>query len=103
MNLKDMWNKRRRAKKKSTYYLVLLIGRARRVKLTKCWDFPGSPVVKNLPFNVGDKGSIPGQVSKIPCTPGQLSPCTALQSLHSTMKILCATTKTQCIQPNNFF
>ena len=57
-------------KKKSTYYLVLLIGRARRVKLTKCWDFPGSPVVKNLPFNVGDKGSIPGQGTKIPCTQG---------------------------------
>jgi len=23
-------------------------------------DFPGSPVVKNLPVNVGDPGSIPG-------------------------------------------
>ena len=25
-----------------------------------CWDFPGGPVVKNLPSNGGDKGSIPG-------------------------------------------
>ena len=24
------------------------------------WDFPGGPVVKNLPANVGDTGSIPG-------------------------------------------
>ena len=23
------------------------------------WDFPGSPVVKNLPGNAGDAGSIP--------------------------------------------
>ena len=26
----------------------------------KAWDFPGGPVVKNLPGNVGDMGSIPG-------------------------------------------
>ena len=24
------------------------------------WDFPGGPVVKNLPANAGDTGSIPG-------------------------------------------
>ena len=24
------------------------------------WDFPGGPVVKNPPANVGDMGSIPG-------------------------------------------
>ena len=28
-------------------------------KMTK-WDFPGGPVVKNPPVNVGDTGSIPG-------------------------------------------
>ena len=27
---------------------------------TNCWSFPGSPVVKNLPANAGDMGSIPG-------------------------------------------
>ena len=29
-------------------------------------DFPGGPVVKNPPSNVGDAGSIPGQGTKIP-------------------------------------
>ena len=29
-------------------------------------DFPGSPVVKNPPSNVGDVGSVPGQGTKIP-------------------------------------
>ena len=38
------------------------------------WDFPGSPVVKNLPSNAGDMSSIPGQRTEIPQTSGQLSP-----------------------------
>ena len=29
-------------------------------------DFPGGPVVKNLPSNAGDTGSIPGQGTKTP-------------------------------------
>ena len=29
-------------------------------------DFPDGPVVKNLPCNAGDMGSIPGQGTKIP-------------------------------------
>ena len=29
-------------------------------------DFPGSPVVKNLPANAGDMGLIPGPGNKIP-------------------------------------
>ena len=49
-----------------------------------CWDFPGSPVVKNLPSNAADAGSIPGQGTKIPHAMGQLSPCAAIRkkSLH---------------------
>ena len=31
-----------------------------------CQDVPGGPVVKNLPFDAGDVGSIPGQGAKIP-------------------------------------
>ena len=31
-------------------------------------------MVKNPPYNAGDVGSIPGQVSKIPHAAGQLSP-----------------------------
>ena len=37
-------------------------------------DFPGGPVVKNLPSNAGDAGSIPGQGTEIPHTAGQLRP-----------------------------
>ena len=41
------------------------------------WDFPGGPVVKNLPCNAGDAGSIPGWGTKIPHTAEQLSLSTA--------------------------
>ena len=37
-------------------------------------DFPGGPVVKNLPFSAGDGSPIPGQGTKIPPAMGQLSP-----------------------------
>ena len=36
-------------------------------------DFPDGPVVKNLPSNAGDEGSIPGRGPKIPHAAGQLS------------------------------
>ena len=73
-------------------------------------DFPGGPVVKNLPSNAGDAGSIPGLGTKIPHMAGQLSlgtksielcalqlqsPCTAIRkalmlplekSLHTTTR-----------------
>ena len=48
-----------------------------REKSTGVMDFPGGPVVKNLPSNAGDMGSIPGRGTKIPHAVGQLSPCTA--------------------------
>ena len=38
-------------------------------------DFPGGPVVKNLPYNAGDMGSIPGLGTKIPHSGEQLSRC----------------------------
>ena len=37
------------------------------------WDFPGGPVVKNLPSNAGDVGSIPVRGNKITNAVGQLS------------------------------
>ena len=40
-------------------------------------DFPGGPVVKNLPSNAGDEGWIPGPGTKIPHATGQLSPWAA--------------------------
>ena len=33
-------------------------------KKTDLWDFPGGPMVKNLPSSVGDWGLIPGQGTK---------------------------------------
>jgi len=50
------------------------------VPLKNChvWNFPGGPVVKNRPSNVGDEGSIPGQGTKIlHAGGGQLSSHTA--------------------------
>ena len=40
-------------------------------------DFPCSPVVKNLPFNAGDMGSVPGKGTKILHATEQLSLGTA--------------------------
>ena len=38
-------------------------------------DFPGGPAFKNLLYNEGDMGSVPGWETKIPGTMGQLRPC----------------------------
>ena len=43
------------------------------------WVFPGSPVVKNLPSNAGDAGSIPGRGTKIPHAAGKLSLCSTVK------------------------
>ena len=71
-------------------------------------DFPGGPVVKNLPCNVGDSGSIPGQGTKIPHTLEQLSQCAnylfqepQLESQCTAMKDL-AWHKTQHSQINKY-
>ena len=48
------------------------------------WEFPSGPVVKNLPFNAGDTGLIPGQGTKIPHAAGQLSLHTATRELAVT-------------------
>ena len=46
-------------------------------------DFPGGPVVKNLPCNAGGAGSISGQGTKISHAAGQLNPCaTTTESGH---------------------
>ena len=42
-------------------------------KKIEIWEFSGGPVVKNLPFNVGDPGWIPGTGIKIPLVVEQLS------------------------------
>ena len=42
-------------------------------------DFPGDPVVKNLPCVAGDSGSIPDQGTKIPHPAEQLSPLATIK------------------------
>ena len=66
-------------------------------------DFPGGPVVKNVPSNAGDTSLIPVQGSKIPYTEGPLSlSATTERSLTlAQQKIPCAVTQTQCSQINN--
>ena len=57
-------------------------------------NIAGVPVVKNLPSNAGDKGSIPGQGAKIPHASGKVSvnspttekPLCHKKSLESTMR-----------------
>ena len=42
-------------------------------KNCKLRDFPGGTVVKNLPCNAGDMGSIPGWGAKVPHAEGKQS------------------------------
>ena len=51
-------------------------------------DFPGDPVVKNLPSSVGDVGSVPGWGTKIPHAAGH----------HAITKNPSTAIKTQCSQ-----
>ena len=44
-------------------------------------DFPGGPMVKNLPSNAGNTGSIPGWGTKILHATGQLSLCATTTEL----------------------
>ena len=47
-------------------------------------DFPVGPVIKNLPSNAGDLGSIPGRGTKSPRAVGQLSARTpTTEPVHS--------------------
>ena len=57
----------------------------------KMRDFPGSPVVDNLPFKAGNAGSIFGQETRIPHSMGQVSLPTA-----STEKPTCCNKVPKC-------
>ena len=70
------------------------------------WDFPGSPVVKNLPLKAGDAGLIPGPGTKILHALEQLSLCTKLESPSARTKdsVWCSQVPRCCnedpMQPN---
>ena len=53
-------------------------------------EFPGGPLLKNPPYNVGDKCLIPDQGTKIPHTAGQQKPTS------HTSRSLCNATKDPC-------
>ena len=55
-------------------------------------------MVKNLPSNAGDAGSIPGQGTKIPRASGQVSPCTATREkpCAATKSLSAATKDSKC-------
>ena len=49
------------------YHLTLIrMTIIKKIRNSKCWDFPGSPVVKTSPSNAGGAGLIPGQGTKVP-------------------------------------
>ena len=70
-----------------------------KVYLKKTRDFPGGPVVKNLPSNTGDISLIPGFGTKIPHAAKQLSPCTTTtEPKHHNERSPCTAMKTQSSQ-----
>ena len=59
-----------------SYHVTLTLLLSTDQKKCKSRDFPGGPVVKNLPSDAGEAGLIPGQGTKIPPAEKQLSPRT---------------------------
>ena len=75
----------------------------RRTRMKTSCDFPGVPVVKNLPCNAGDVSSTPGQGTKVPhtwnnwaCEPQLENQCAAIIP-HNAI-IPSAATKAWCNQ-----
>ena len=54
--------------------------------MTDRLTLPLGPVVKNLPCNAGDTGSVPGPDAKIPDASGQLSSHATTKTQHSQNK-----------------
>ena len=63
------------------------------IKTLHLGDFPSDPVVKNLPCDAGDAGSIPSGRVKIPHAAEQLSP-------HITTRKACVTQPTKPMHCN---
>ena len=60
----------------------------------RTWDFLRGPMVKNLPCNSGDVGSIPGQGTGTPHVAEQLGPVLQLKSLYAATQDPMCPTKT---------
>ena len=61
--------------------------------------FPGGPVVKNLPSNTGDVGSIPDQGTKIPQAVEYGRPHAAATEAHAFKAMLCNKKSLHELQP----
>ena len=55
--------------------------------MNRSWDFPGGPVIKNLPSNTGDMGSIPG-LGRSHMPLGRLSLCATTPEAPSLEPVL---------------
>ena len=53
------------------------------------WGFPGSPLVKNLPANAGDPGSIPGPGRSHTCFGATRPACCNYRNLCALELVLC--------------
>ena len=62
-------------------------------------DFPGGPVVKNLPSNAGDAGLITGWGTRFPHAARQLSPCATTTELAGLNKRACVPQTTELMRP----
>ena len=51
--------------------------------ISACWDFPGGPVVENLPANAGDMGLIPGLGRFHVLQSHEARPCATTAEAHS--------------------
>ena len=58
----------------TSFIETLFLPKWQNVLKLSCRDFPGGPVVKNLPSSAGNTGSSPGRGTKIPHAAGQVSP-----------------------------
>ena len=67
------------AKKHGKRCSAPLVTREKQTKTTMR-DFPGGPMVKNLPYKAGEAGSNPGQGTKLLPATGQLSLCAASET-----------------------
>ena len=65
-------------------------------KQTNKTKLPAGPVVKNLPFNAGDAGLIPGQGTKNPHVAEQLSQCTTRELEPQIERLSITVTESAC-------
>ena len=77
----------------------MICGGKEHVLKSQLRNFSGGPMVKNLPSNAGDAGSISGQGTKIPQAAGQLSPCATTTEFARLNERACVPQTTEPMEP----